>query len=104
MSTVPDTFVMETGTRRPSVPRLLVARPSRTRGPRAQAAGDRRETHQKRTGDIPGRSGRPGARIAARGGNSAGKRAVIAMARKLAVTLLALWKSGAAYHPLPQGA
>ena len=42
-----------------------------------------------------------GERIAARGGKSAKKRAVIAVARKLAVTLLALWKTGADYHPLP---
>jgi transposase len=45
-----------------------------------------------------------GERIAARGGKSAKKRAVIAVARKLAVTLLALWKSGADYHALPQAA
>jgi transposase len=49
-----------------------------------------------------------GERIAARGGKSAKKRAVIAVARKLAVTLLALWKTGADYqpqsHPLPQAA
>lgn len=42
-----------------------------------------------------------GARIAARGGKSAKKRAVIAVARKLAVTLLALWKTGADYQPQP---
>ncbi len=42
-----------------------------------------------------------GQRIAARGGKSAKKRAVIAVARKLAVTLLALWKSGADYRPQP---
>jgi transposase len=42
-----------------------------------------------------------GERIAARGGKSAKKRAVIAVARKLAVTLLALWKSGADYQPQP---
>jgi len=42
-----------------------------------------------------------GERIAARGGKSAKKRAVIAVARKLAVTLLALWKTGADYHALP---
>lgn len=42
-----------------------------------------------------------GERIAARGGKSARKRAVIAVARKLAVTLLALWKSGADYQPQP---
>lgn len=42
-----------------------------------------------------------GERIAARGGKSAKKRAVIAVARKLAVTLLALWKSGAEYRPQP---
>lgn len=42
-----------------------------------------------------------GERLAARGGKSAKKRAVIAVARKLAVTLLALWKTGADYHALP---
>ena len=42
-----------------------------------------------------------GERIAARGGKSAKKRAVIAVASKLAVTLLALWKTGAEYRPLP---
>lgn len=42
-----------------------------------------------------------GERIAARGGKSAKKRAVIAVARKLAVTLLALWKTGAQYQPQP---
>lgn len=49
-----------------------------------------------------------GERIAARGGKSAKKRAVIAVARKLAVTLLALWKTGADYQlqppPLAQAA
>jgi transposase len=45
-----------------------------------------------------------GERIAARGGKSAKKRAVIAVARKLAVTLLALWKSGADYAALPAAA
>ncbi|MBI2517796.1 MAG: IS110 family transposase [Opitutae bacterium] len=45
-----------------------------------------------------------GERIALRGGKSAKKRAVIAVARKLAVTLLALWKSGAEYQPLLQAA
>src|SRR5471032_2986681 len=42
-----------------------------------------------------------GERIAVRGGKSAKKRAVIAVARKLAVTLLALWKTGAEYRPVP---
>ncbi|MEO7414736.1 MAG: IS110 family transposase [Opitutaceae bacterium] len=42
-----------------------------------------------------------GERIAARGGKSAKKRAVIATARRLAVTLLALWKTGADYRPEP---
>jgi transposase len=42
-----------------------------------------------------------GERIAQRGGKSAKKRAVIAVARKLAVTLLALWKTNTDYHPLP---
>lgn len=45
-----------------------------------------------------------GARIAQRGGKSAKKRAVIAVARKLAVTLLALWKSNATYQPRPLAA
>lgn len=47
-----------------------------------------------------------GERIAARGGKSAKKRAVIAVARKLAVTLLALWKTQTDYHaqPLAQAA
>jgi len=43
-----------------------------------------------------------GERIALCGGKSAKKRAVIAVARKLAVTLLALWKTGATYQPQPQ--
>jgi transposase len=41
-----------------------------------------------------------GLRICARGGSITKKRAVIATARKLAVTLLALWKSGQDYRPL----
>jgi transposase len=59
---------------------------------------------------ILGRFGPPshlraaGERIAARGGKSAKKRAVIAVSRKLAVTLLALWKSGAEYQPLLKAA
>ncbi len=59
---------------------------------------------------ILGRFGPPchlrdaGLRIAARGGKPAKKRAVIATARKLAVTLLALWKTNAEYQPLPQAA
>jgi len=52
----------------------------------------------------PSRLREAGARIAARGGKSAKKRAVIAVSRKLAVTLLALWKSGADYQPLLQAA
>jgi transposase len=59
---------------------------------------------------ILGRFGPPchlreaGLRIAARGGKPAKKRAVIATARKLAVTLLALWKTNAEYQPLRQAA
>ena len=34
-----------------------------------------------------------------RGGKNAKKRAVVAVARKLAVLLHALWKSGAMYEP-----
>lgn len=45
-----------------------------------------------------------GQRLAVAGGSAAKKRAVIAVARKLAVTLMALWKSGAAYHALPSAA
>lgn len=52
----------------------------------------------------PSRLRDAGERIAARGGKSEKKRAVIAVARKLAVTLLALWKSGADYEPLPKAA
>lgn len=52
----------------------------------------------------PSRLREAGERIAGRGGKSAKKRAVIAVARKLAVTLLALWKSGAEYEPLPKAA
>ncbi|MBW8782032.1 MAG: IS110 family transposase [Verrucomicrobia bacterium] len=40
-----------------------------------------------------------GLRLCERGGKSAKKRAVIAIARKLAITLFALWKSGAEYRP-----
>ena len=43
---------------------------------------------------------RYGERIAAGGGKNAKKRAVVAVARKLSVLLLALWKSGEAYDPL----
>jgi transposase len=52
----------------------------------------------------PSRLREAGERIAARGGKSAKKRAVIAVARKLAVMLLALWKSGAEYEALPVAA
>ena len=45
-----------------------------------------------------------GLRIAARGGKPAKKRALIATARKLAVTMMALWKTGAQYQPLPRAA
>lgn len=46
-----------------------------------------------------------GMRIAARGGANAKKRAVIAVARKLAVLLMALWKRPEArYEPMPQAA
>ena len=42
---------------------------------------------------------RHGAKIAARGGKNAKKRAVVAVARKLSVLLLRLWISEAAYDP-----
>jgi transposase len=41
-----------------------------------------------------------GRRLAARGGKNAKKRAVVAVARKLAVLLISLWKSGETYEPL----
>ena len=47
---------------------------------------------------------RAGLRLAARGGKNAKKRAVVATARKLAVLLMALWKSGEVYEPLRQAA
>lgn len=43
---------------------------------------------------------RMGLRLAARGGKSAKKRAVVAVARKLAVLLLRLWQTGEEYKPL----
>ena len=43
---------------------------------------------------------RHGERIAARGGKTAKKRAVVAVARKLAVVMLSLWRSGEVYDPL----
>jgi len=39
-------------------------------------------------------------RIAVRGGKNAKRRAVVAVARKLAVLLHRLWVSGATYEPL----
>lgn len=41
-----------------------------------------------------------GLKLAERGGKSAKKRAIVAVARKLAVLLMVLWKSGEAYEPL----
>ena len=43
-----------------------------------------------------------GLKLAARGGKNAKRRAVVAVARKLAVMMHQLWKSGAAYEPLYQ--
>jgi transposase len=43
---------------------------------------------------------RYGERLAERGGKNARKRAAVAVARKLSVLLLALWRSGAVYEPL----
>lgn len=45
-----------------------------------------------------------GMRICERGGSVAKKKAVIAVARKLSVTLLALWKSGETYQPIKEAA
>jgi transposase len=41
-----------------------------------------------------------GLKLAARGGKSAKKRAVVAVARKLAIRLHRLWVSGEVYEPL----
>lgn len=41
-----------------------------------------------------------GERLMARGGKNAKKRAIVAVARKLAVLLVALWRSGEVYQPL----
>lgn len=43
-----------------------------------------------------------GLKLAARGGKNAKRRAVVAVARKLAVLMHQLWKSGAVYDPLHQ--
>lgn len=43
---------------------------------------------------------RYGLRLAARGGKAAKKKAIIAVARKLAVLMLAMWQSGSDYEPL----
>ena len=43
---------------------------------------------------------RHGLTLAGRGGKNAKKRAVVAVARKLAVLLHALWRTGAVYEPL----
>ncbi len=43
---------------------------------------------------------RHGEKIAQRGGKNAKKRAVVAVARKLAVLLHRLWSSGEVYEPL----
>jgi transposase len=45
---------------------------------------------------------RHGLAIAARGGKRAKKKAVVAVARKLAVLLLAMWKSPKTYEPFPE--
>lgn len=46
---------------------------------------------------------RYGQRIAARGGKAARKRAIIALARKLSVIMLALWKQEGTYEPFRGG-
>jgi transposase len=43
---------------------------------------------------------RHGEKIASRGGKNSKKRAVVAVARKLAVLLHSLWTSGEVYEPL----
>jgi hypothetical protein len=43
-----------------------------------------------------------GAKLASRGGKNAKKRAIVAVARKLAILLHHLWRSGEVYEPLYQ--
>lgn len=45
-----------------------------------------------------------GLKLVERGGRGAKKKAVVATARKLAVVMLAVWKSGAAYEPIRRAA
>jgi transposase len=45
-----------------------------------------------------------GLKLASSGGDRGKKRAVVAVARKLAILLLVLWKTGARYEPLRNGA
>lgn len=88
--------------------------------PRSQASGDRRpQLRISKAGDgrlrrllmqgahhVLGPFGRDcdlrryGLRLAARGGTAAKRRAVVAVARKLAVLLHRLWTTGADYEPL----
>lgn len=43
-----------------------------------------------------------GLRLVAKGGKAAKKKAMIAIARKLAVTMIAMWKNGSDYETFPQ--
>lgn len=43
-----------------------------------------------------------GLKLAARGGKAAKKKAVIAIARKLAVMMIAMWQRGSSYEPFPK--
>ena len=45
-----------------------------------------------------------GQRLIDRGGRAAKKKAVVAVARKLAVLLLTLWKTGGTYQPIRERA
>jgi transposase len=45
-----------------------------------------------------------GLKLAASGGNRGKKRAIVAVARKLAVVLLSLWRNHKQFHPFPQSA
>jgi hypothetical protein len=45
-----------------------------------------------------------GLKLAATGGKRGKKRAIVAVARKLAVVLHALWRSGQRFQPFPQQA
>ena len=53
---------------------------------------------------VPTRSCAAGLKLAACGGKRGKKRAIVAVARKLAVLLLSMWRNGKKFEPFPQSA